>query len=111
MTTDPLTRRQVLGGLGALAAAPTPARRARPAPAQPGEDPFRWGVASFDPTAAGVLLWTRALPASGEPVRLRWRVAADPGLADAVAEGEVTAGPSAGHCATVAVTGLPAGTT
>lgn len=37
---------------------------------------FRHGVASFDPTADGVLLWTRVEPGN----TLTWSVATDPGL-------------------------------
>lgn len=113
MTSSPLSRRRVVGGLGVLAATPVlgrPSPRSGAARAGAG-GPFRWGVASFDPTADGVLLWSRVEPGDGGGVALRWVVAADADLADRVAEGEARADPETGHCATAEVTGLPAGGT
>ncbi|MCU1497479.1 MAG: hypothetical protein JWM47_1432, partial [Acidimicrobiales bacterium] len=46
-------------------------------------EPFPYGVASFEPTDSGVLLWTRT-PAA-RPVR--WVVATDPAFQDVVASG------------------------
>jgi alkaline phosphatase D len=66
-----------------------------------GEAPFTHGVASFDPTGDGVLLWTRA-PGAG---RLRWRVATGPG-AEPAAQGEVAVPMGSDHCVTVPVDGL-----
>ncbi|HEX6425674.1 MAG TPA: alkaline phosphatase D family protein [Acidimicrobiales bacterium] len=66
-----------------------------------GEAPFTHGVASFDPTSDGVLLWTRA-PGAG---RLRWRIATGPG-AEPAAQGEVAVPADRDHCVTVAVDGL-----
>lgn len=69
-------------------------------------DRFRHGVASFDPTQDGILLWT--LIDGGGPVG--WVVAADEALQDVVAEGEATAEAGSGTvCADVG--GLRAGTT
>jgi alkaline phosphatase D len=100
-----IERRSFLAGAGALALAP----RLRPPVSVAGEDgPFEWGVASFDPTPSGVLLWTRASP--GAPT-LRWAIAADPDLADVVASGTVAVGEASDHCAVVPVDGLPGGTT
>ena len=102
----PIGRRDLLKGTGALVAA----RRAGvPAPAARAQDPpFPWGVASFDPTPDGVLLWTRVVPdPGGRPVRLRWVLAADEGLADEVATGTVDVDGATDHCAVVEVTGLP----
>jgi alkaline phosphatase D len=65
------------------------------------EAPFTHGVASFDPTADSVLLWTRA-PGVG---RLSWSIAIDEG-ADPVARGEVDVSAEADHCVTVRVDGL-----
>ena len=111
MSADRLARREVLAGLGAVVVAPVPRRRARPsagAAAQPDRGRFAWGVASFDPTVDGVLLWTRTDPAAGD-AELRWVVAADAALTDVVAEGTVAAGAATDHCATAEVTGLPPG--
>jgi alkaline phosphatase D len=65
------------------------------------EAPFTHGVASFDPTAASVLLWARALGAG----RVRWRIAPAEG-GPLVAEGEADVDPGADHCVTVTVDGL-----
>ncbi len=105
-----LPRRQFLAGLGALAAAPTVHRLAVPARAQPAAAPFEWGVASFDPTPTGVLLWARVRSAAaGADVPLRWQLAADDALTDVVAEGDVTATAAADHCVRVEVADLDAG--
>jgi alkaline phosphatase D len=78
-------------------------RRSEP----PEEEPrFTHGVASFDPLADRVLLWT--LVNGGGPVR--WVVAARPDMTGVVASGEVRADPEPGTV-TVDVTGLePAST-
>ena len=54
---------------------------------------FRHGVASGDPLADRVILWTRVTPpdggASTPAVDVRWRIAGDPALAQPVAQGTV----------------------
>lgn len=54
---------------------------------------FPHGVASGDPLADRVILWTRVTPADGGAsmpvVDVRWRIARDPALAQAVAQGTV----------------------
>lgn len=67
---------------------------------------FRHGVASFEPMADRVLLWT--LAGGGGPVR--WVVARNPELVDPVASGEVDVDPGPGTV-TVDVEGLDAGCT
>src|SRR5687768_15606973 len=74
-----MRRREFLAQAGALTLAPAAAGTAAPA-AGAG---FRHGVASFDPTTHGVLLWTRG-PADAA---LRWVVARDRGLREVVARG------------------------
>ena len=111
MTGAPLGRRQVVAGLGALAVAPVAARGGGGRRTQPATGPFGWGVASFDPAATSVLLWTRARPGDGAPLELRWQVFADEGLDDPVADGSATATADDDHCVTVEATGLPAGRT
>jgi len=102
----------VVAGLGALAVAPGAAWAGRPRrPVQDPTPPFGWGVASFDPATSSVLLWTRARPADGADAALRWRVFADEGLADPVADGTATATAHDDHCVTVEAAGLPAGRT
>src|SRR3954452_21826436 len=51
---------------------------------------FLHGVASGDPLADRVVLWTR-VESSGEPVPVAWRVARDAEFRDVVAEGETKA--------------------
>src|SRR6476620_5408057 len=79
--------------------------------------PFRHGVASFDPLAEAVLLWTRVDP---EITRVAWKVAKAPTrphvgaadlVADVVAAGSVTVDPEDDGCVTVDVTGLRPATT
>jgi alkaline phosphatase D len=54
--------------------------------------PFLHGVASFDPTADHVLLWTKVDPGpSSAPIILQWEVFADPGLSVPVANGTAVA--------------------
>ena len=65
------------------------------------------GVASGDPTDAGVVIWTRP----DEPGSVTWAVARDPDLTDVVATGTVEALPERDHCVSVDVGGLEAGTT
>ena len=71
---------------------------------------FQHGVASGDPLADRVILWTHArFPGSDSPVLLRWEVAADASFATLVASGEVTASTATGHTAKVDATGLAPG--
>jgi alkaline phosphatase D len=76
---------------------------------------FQHGVASGDPLADRVILWTRATPpAKGEPggnIATTWVVATDPRFARVVAKGVAQARASADHTVKIDVTGLSAGTT
>jgi alkaline phosphatase D len=67
---------------------------------------FGHGVASFDPTPSGVLLWARAEGAA----TLRWKVVLDPGAAAVAREGEAPVDPDTG-IAVVDVEGLEPATT
>jgi len=86
------------------------------APALPAP-PFTLGVASGDPTADGVILWTRLAPepqvAGGgmpaEPVRVTWEVAADEGFRRVLRDGRATARPEHAHSVHVDAQGLGAG--
>jgi alkaline phosphatase D len=105
-------RRRFLAGVGAAAGAAALRTLAVPARAEAADAPFGWGVASFDPTRSSVLLWTRALPASGDgPVALRWTVAEDDALTKPVASGSATASADHDHTVRVEVGDLPAGRT
>lgn len=74
---------------------------------------FRHGVASGDPLADAVVLWTRITPAAGATfaIDLEWRIALDPGLARVVQEGVVTTDASVDYTAHVDVRGLRSGAT
>lgn len=69
---------------------------------------FTHGVASGEPTATSVLLWTRHI-GSGSESRLRAEVASDPAFAHIVGGGDVTARADADHTAKIVVTGLAPG--
>lgn len=73
----------------------------------PNSRPFTHAVASFDPTADAVLLWTRA-PGQAQ---LTWRIARDADLTDVVASGTTPVRTDADHTAVVDATGLEPGTT
>ena len=79
--------------------------------------PFTLGVASGDPTAEAVVLWTRlapdALQVGGgmptQPVPVRWEVATDDTFADLVADGTAVAEADTAHTVHVDVQGLEPG--
>lgn len=72
---------------------------------------FLYGVASGDPLADRVILWTHArYPDSEAAVELSWEVASDKGFADIVKSGSVTATAATGFTAKVDATGLAADT-
>jgi alkaline phosphatase D len=75
--------------------------------------PFRLGIASGDPLADGVVLWTRLAPAPlqgggmpNEDVKVEWQVAHDEGMTRVVRKGVATASPDWGHSVHVEVSGL-----
>ena len=71
---------------------------------------FREGVASFDPSATSVILWTRYTPATNEAddAVLRWEVAETAAFGALVASGAVGAPAAADYTAVVDVPGLAA---
>jgi alkaline phosphatase D len=76
-------------------------------------DPFSLGIASGDPWANSVVLWTRLAPdplnGGGMPARavpVKWEVATDKRMQKVVAKGTTTAKPEAGHSVHVEVSGL-----
>lgn len=71
---------------------------------------FRHGVASGDPRADRVLIWTRVSGGSGE-VPVRWTLASNPALTRVVARGETRTGESRDFTVKVDVTGLTPATT
>jgi alkaline phosphatase D len=64
---------------------------------------FRHAVASFEPTADGVLLWTRLGDGATDA---EWVVSADPDLLQVVARGDARTSEADDHTITVDVDGL-----
>lgn len=72
---------------------------------------FNFGVASGDPLADKVILWTHAkYPSSDADVALRYQVANDAAFSQIVSEGDVSATAATGFTAKVDASGLKAGT-
>lgn len=93
------------GSAALLAAAPLlPARAAGPV--------FQHGVASGDPLADRVVLWTRVTPPDGSgAVAVDWLVARDPALTDIVARGRTRTAAARDFTVKLDLGGLPAGRT
>lgn len=73
---------------------------------------FQHGVASGDPLADRVILWTRVtLPGRGEAVWVDFQIARDPAMADVLYEGQVRTGPERDHTVKVDAVGLQPGRT
>jgi alkaline phosphatase D len=68
---------------------------------------FSHGVASGDPDAESLLLWTRYLPDDGGSVTLEWQVARDAGFTQLLASGKTEASPTRDHCAKAIASSLP----
>src|SRR6185436_16831038 len=110
------SRRGFLTRAGAtlLYSALAPVAASRVASAQRiGDDPFTLGVASGDPTATGVVLWTRLAPKPlegggmpGHPIAVRWEISTDERMSKVVQRGAVLAVPELGHSVHVEVEGL-----
>jgi alkaline phosphatase D len=85
-----------------------------PSQGGPAASPFTHGVASFDPLADRVLLWTRVDPASvprgGTEARLGWHVALEPG-GEPLREGTVAVPADTEGCVVADVDGLAPATT
>jgi alkaline phosphatase D len=90
----PLSRRSLLrGAAAALVGAALPGCAWPEDSRDDAGAAFRHGVASGDPLADRVILWTRVTPPGGradDRVGVAWRIARDPALRDAVAEGSAT---------------------
>lgn len=73
---------------------------------------FGYGVASGDPDASSVVLWTHARPAdpeTGEPVEVVWEVATDEDFSEVVATGTATATAEEDYTVKAIAEGLEAG--
>ena len=69
--------------------------------------PFYHGVASGDPLADRVIIWTRYTPdATGDPVTVNWEVATDTGFTNVVQDGNVVTQSNRDWTVKVDVTGL-----
>lgn len=114
---------QALGSLG-LATVPkvAPAQCPRPGPVSRvcfEAAPFTLGVASGDPRADAVMLWTRLAPEPIEPdgglrqdgIGVSWALASDPEMRRVVRQGSVRTRRSEGHAVHVDAGGLVPGTT
>ncbi len=111
-----VSRRSFLANAATLAAATAWADRAEGAvQSQPkfSAYPFQLGVASGDPSADGMVLWTRLAPKPlegggmpAEPVAISWQVADDEGMTQVVREGKTVANVAWGHSVHVEVEGL-----
>jgi alkaline phosphatase D len=58
----------------------------------PSMKPFYHNVASGDPMADRVIIWTRVTPEETGPVEVHWQVASDPQMREVVREGRITTG-------------------
>lgn len=69
---------------------------------------FEHGVASGDPLADGVILWTRLSPGGGstEPIEVWWETSLDPDFTQRTAQGTTTTSAAADYTAKVDVSGL-----
>lgn len=126
--TGGLTRRRfltgtaVVGTAGILASTADPSSSAIAATspdAAASWGVFQHSVASGDPLPDAVVLWTRVTPSPdavpgsgvGEPVAVRWEVAADPEFRQITAAGQLTTDASRDHTVKVDAQGLAAATT
>jgi alkaline phosphatase D len=109
----PLTRRQFLIRSAALASAWTAGCARSFAQPRFVNDPYRLGIASGYPHAAGFTLWTRLAPRPLDgggmepvPVEVHWEVAHDEGFKRIAASGRAAASPQWAHSVHVDVKGL-----
>ncbi|WP_237060264.1 alkaline phosphatase D family protein [Microbulbifer sediminum] len=79
-------------------------------PELPSEASFPHGVASGDPLQDAVILWTRAVPATGhgaqDPVKVTWELARDNDFTDVLRRGSVETGPRRDYTVKIDVQGL-----
>ncbi|SDD98494.1 alkaline phosphatase D family protein [Actinokineospora iranica] len=116
----PTTRRSVLVGSAAALGLTALAAPALATPSRKLSDPFTLGIASGDPSADGVVLWTRlaqdplaldglgAMPDRALPVR--WQVATDERFHHVVRAGVEFARPESAHSVHIELAGLRPGT-
>lgn len=117
-STAPFTRRTLLKGSGVAAAAlalgPLTGRAAAAVAAATADGVFGFGVASGDPTATEVLLWTRVTPTAaatpgsglGRPTTVHWELSGDEGFRSVLRRGTVRSDPRSDHTIKVVVSDL-----
>lgn len=109
----PLTRRRFLHGAAAAAVWPWTVRGWQ-APPEP-DRRFQHGVASGDPLADRVILWTRVTPPAARgatgPIPVRWRIAEDERLSRVAAAGTIDAVPERDFTVKIDASALRAGAT
>ncbi|WP_404477875.1 alkaline phosphatase D family protein [Novosphingobium sp. BL-52-GroH] len=102
-----VSRRALLAGLaGGAAVMALPISALAAAAANP---VFRHGVASGDPDASSVVLWTRIT--AGAPADVQWELATSPDFATILKSGTVATDASRDYTVKALATGLPAGGT
>ena len=72
---------------------------------------FEHGIASGDPLADAVILWTRVTPEREGDVKVSWKVATDEAFTQLVTRGETTTSAERDYTVKVDAIGLSAGTT
>lgn len=104
-----LTRRRALSGLGVGFAAPWFLARHTSAASHDEASVFQHGVASGDPDADSVVLWTRITssdPSSGPSLSVQWEIATDEAFADRISSGQINTGPDRDFTVKVVADGL-----
>lgn len=94
------------GAALAIAAAPVIA-----ATTQRGGSVFQHGVASGDPLADRVILWTRVTPSTRGAVVVAYSIATDPGMTQVVQQGRTKTNPDRDYTVKIDASRLQAGTT
>jgi alkaline phosphatase D len=111
-----VSRRLFLAYGAALAALPSLSLRTTAADRKTSfsSDPFSLGVASGDPDATSVVLWTKLAPSPLDPdggmkpeaVAVTWEIAEDEAMTKVVRSGSAVAAPQLGHAIHVVAAGL-----
>ncbi len=105
-----ITRRQALVGVSGTLLLPAACSTVSLRPHALANEVFAHGVASGDPRATSVVLWTR-VSGTDAAVPVDWQVASDPDLLSIVARGRITTDADRDHTVKVVADGLPAGRT
>jgi alkaline phosphatase D len=104
-----INRRTAIIALGSAGFLPACSPGADPAKAAGADlSVFRHGVASGDPDATSVVLWTR-VSGINDDTRVEWQVASDQGFAAILASGETQASAISDYTVKVLATALPSG--